>query len=128
MFLLFLAVIIVGKEVVRSSITPEFWEMMIIAENARKIYSVRRKTVQCHQRKRTSKLTIDDDTDGIIVLDEDANKLGLELRLYLHHRPDCVTATRNTVYRSEYFYRINDTDVISEMFDLGYRIGLNNAW
>ena len=72
--------------------------------------------------------TIDDDTDGIIALDEDANKWGLELRLYLHHKPDCVDSTRNTVYRSEYSYRINDTEVISEMFDLGYRIGLNNAW
>ena len=67
-------------------------------------------------------------TDGIIALDEDANKWGLELRLYLHHKPDCIISTRNTVYRSEYSYRINDTNVISEMFDLGYRIGLNNAW
>ena len=72
--------------------------------------------------------TIGDDTDGIIALEESANKWGLELRLYLHHKPDCVASTRNTVYRSEYSYRINDTDVISEMFDLGYRIGLNNAW
>lgn len=64
-------------------------------------------------------------TDGIIVLDEDANKWGLELRLYLHEEPSCIRATRNTVYRSEYAYRINDVDVISDMFDLGYRIGLN---
>ena len=68
---------------------------------------------------------IGDDTDGIIVLDEKANKWGLELRLYLRKKPDCIASTRNTVYRSEYYYRINDIDVISEMFDLGYRIGLN---
>lgn len=69
--------------------------------------------------------SIDDYTDGIIVLDEDANKWGLELRLYLHCAPDCISVTRNTVYRKEYSYRVNDNDVISELFDLGYRIGLN---
>ncbi len=69
--------------------------------------------------------SINDATDGVIVLDEDANKWGLELRLYLHYQPTCMQATRNTVYRSEYFYRINDVDIIWEMFDLGYRIGIN---
>lgn len=68
---------------------------------------------------------IDWDTDGIIVLDEDANKWGLELRLYLHVMPDCIESTHNTVYRSEYSYRVNNKDVIGELFDLGYRIGLN---
>lgn len=68
---------------------------------------------------------IGDDTDGIIVLDEDANKWGLELRLYLHNRPSFIQTTRNTVYRSEYMYRINDVAVIKEMFELGYRIGRN---
>lgn len=71
--------------------------------------------------------SINGSTDGIIVLDEDANKWGLELRLYLHHDPSGINAnaTRNKVYRSEYAYRINDVDVIRNMFDLGYRIGLN---
>lgn len=69
--------------------------------------------------------TIDNDTDGIITLEEDANKWGLELRLYLHERPNFVDVTRNRVYRSEYPYRINDVAVIKEMFSLGYRIGLN---
>lgn len=68
---------------------------------------------------------INNDTDGIIVLEEDANKWGLELRLYLHNRPSCIQATKNTVYRSEYSYRVNDVNVIWELFDLGYRIGLN---
>jgi len=68
---------------------------------------------------------INDSTDGIIVLDEDANKWGLELRLYLHDNPSCICATRNKVYRSEYAYRINDVDVISDMFNMGYHIGLN---
>ena len=69
--------------------------------------------------------TIDDDTEGIIVLEEDANKWGLELRLYLHNCPSFIPTTRNTVYRSDYSYRINDVAVIKEMFDLGYRIGIN---
>ncbi|MCH5250405.1 MAG: hypothetical protein J1E98_10745 [Lachnospiraceae bacterium] len=69
--------------------------------------------------------TINNNTDGIIALDEDANKWGLELRLYLHNCPSFIPTTRNTVYRSEYSYRINDVDVILEMFDLGYRIGIN---
>ena len=68
---------------------------------------------------------INNDTDGVIVLDENANKWGLELRLYMHEKPSFMQVTRNTVYRGEYLYRINDVNVIRELFDLGYRIGLN---
>ncbi len=68
---------------------------------------------------------INERTNGIIVLDNNANKWGLELRLYLHFRPSCVSSTRNKVYRSEYNFRINDVELIWEMFDLGYRIGNN---
>ena len=68
---------------------------------------------------------VNGNTDGIIVLEEDANKWGLELRLYLHFCPSGIQVTRNRVYRKEYEYRINDVDVIWELFDLGYRIGLN---
>ena len=69
--------------------------------------------------------SIDGRTDGIIVLDKDANKWGLELRLYLHFSPSCMHAARNRDYRNEYEYRINDVDVIWDLFNLGYRIGLN---
>ncbi len=69
--------------------------------------------------------SINNSSNGIIVLEEDANKWGLELRLYLHQKPNFIQATRNKVYRGEYGYRINDVDVIKEMFKLGYRIGLN---
>lgn len=69
--------------------------------------------------------SINNSTNGIIVLEEDANKWGLELRLYLHGNPSCISATRNQVYRSEYAYRINDVNIIRDMFDLGYRIGIN---
>ncbi len=68
---------------------------------------------------------IDNNTDGIIVLNESANKWGLELRLYLHHKPDCIASTQNNVYRVEYSYRVNDVDLIWDLFELGYRIGLN---
>lgn len=68
---------------------------------------------------------INENSDGIIVLDEDANKWGLELRLYLHFNPSCMHAARNRDYRNEYEYRINDVDVIQKLFELGYRIGQN---
>ena len=68
---------------------------------------------------------VDENSDGIICLEEDANKWGLELRLYLHQNPPRMHATYNTAYRSDYSYRINDKDVIMELFDLGYRIGQN---
>ena len=70
-------------------------------------------------------ISISDDSDGIIVLEEDANKWGLELRLYLHHSPACIHATKNRAYRNDYEYRINDVDVIWELFEMGYRIGKN---
>lgn len=69
--------------------------------------------------------SINDFSEGIIVLDENANKWGLELRLYMHYSPSFIHATSNRQYRKEYEYRINDKDVIGELFDLGYRIGEN---
>ncbi len=69
--------------------------------------------------------TINNNTDGIISLDDTANKWGVELRLYLHAAPPFINSTRNTAYRTEYQYRINDNDLIWGLFNLGYRIGLN---
>lgn len=69
--------------------------------------------------------SINDNSEGIIVLEEDANKWGLELRLYLHNLPTCIHATRNRDYRNDYEYRINDVHVIQELFAMGYRIGEN---
>lgn len=69
--------------------------------------------------------SINDNSEGIIVLEKDANKWGLELRLYLHHSPACIHATRNRTYRNDYEYRINDVDVILDLFKMGYRIGKN---
>ena len=66
--------------------------------------------------------------DGIIALDEDANKWGMELRCYFDNAngfPAGIKITSNRAYRPEYSYRFNDVDVIEELFDLGYHIGLN---
>lgn len=71
-------------------------------------------------------LTISD--EGIISLDENANKWGLELRCYFENKngfPAGIKVTSNRAYRSEYPYRFNDVDLIWELFELGYRIGLN---
>lgn len=65
---------------------------------------------------------------GLIVLKEDANKWGLELRLYFNDKsgiPDEIQVTRNSVYRPEYRFRINDVEIIKKLFERGYRIGLN---
>lgn len=73
-----------------------------------------------------SSISISD--EGIIALDEDANKWGLELRCYFNDRtgfPSGVQTTSNRAYRPEYPFRFNDVEVIMELFDLGYRIGEN---
>lgn len=72
--------------------------------------------------------TISVSTDGIIKLQDNANKWGLELRLYLHDKvgvPVGLKVTHNDQYRGDYAYRINDINVIRDLFDLGYRIGIN---
>lgn len=71
---------------------------------------------------------IDARTDGIIQLQPNADKRGLELRLYFHDKtgvPAGITVTRTDAYRGNYSYRINSVSIIKELFSLGYRIGLN---
>ena len=66
--------------------------------------------------------------EGIISLENDANKWGLELRCYFNDRngfPGGVQITSNRAYRPEYSYRFNDVDVIWDLFNLGYIIGIN---
>ncbi len=67
------------------------------------------------------------ETDGIMLLSDDVDKWGVELRLYLNNSPEFMRATRNRAYRPEYSFRINDNVLISEMFNLGYRIGRNSS-
>lgn len=68
------------------------------------------------------------DSDGIIVLENDANKWGLELRLYVVDRPPHFSELgfeNNHYYRPEYSYRLNSRDVINRLFEAGFRIGAN---
>ena len=72
-------------------------------------------------------LSIDD--EGIILLQDDANKWGLELRLYIRNCPpqnimDLGFAI-NTDYRIEFSYRLNNKDIVNYLFSHGYRIGIN---
>lgn len=74
--------------------------------------------------------SINTNTDGIIRLQSDANKWGLELRLYLHSTTGMPAAylrktSHNDNYRGEYRYRLNDNAIINELFANGYRIGVN---
>lgn len=82
--------------------------------------------IRDYNSRLSENLSISD--EGIIALDDDANKWGLELRCYFDDRtgfPPVVHTTSNRAYRSEYPYRFNDVDVIWDLFNLGYRIGLN---
>lgn len=64
--------------------------------------------------------------DGMIILQEDANKWGLELRLYVYNRPpQNLGFTHNDAYRDNYSYRLNDNNAIKFLFEQGYRIGIN---
>lgn len=69
------------------------------------------------------------DDEGLIVLQEDANKWGLELRLYVNNCPSDIKArygfTRNNAYRPGFSYRLNDNDIVDFLFSQGYRIGYN---
>lgn len=66
--------------------------------------------------------------DGIRTLSDDVDKWGVELRLYVPCTPPTSIRrmfTRNTVYRNEYPYRLNNNEIIYELFDRGFAIGLN---
>lgn len=68
------------------------------------------------------------DSDGIIILQEDANKWGLELRLYVSSCPPediLENFTKNDKYRENYKYRLNSNEILTQLFELGFRIGIN---
>lgn len=66
-------------------------------------------------------------SNGIVLLQEDANKWGLELRPYVTARPAYPGFVTNRHYLPEYSFRFNDNDVIMLLFEAGFRIGLNGA-
>lgn len=67
--------------------------------------------------------------DGIILLQNDANKWGLELRLYVRTCPPPnvkrLGFTHNDAYRNDFSYRLNNNDIVAYLFTQGYRIGFN---
>ena len=67
--------------------------------------------------------------DGIILLQEDANKWGLELRLYVRTCPPAKVKalgfTHNDAYRNDFSYRLNSNKIVKYLFEQGYRIGMN---
>lgn len=79
-----------------------------------------------YNRTHTPNITLN--SDGIIRLQEDANKWGLELRLYVPVAPPADIAKyfgKNRVYKTEYTYRLNDNGIIRELFNNGCKIGVN---
>lgn len=77
---------------------------------------------------RTHTPTITVNSEGIIVLQDNANKWALELRLYVPIAPPADIADlfrKNRVYRTDYLYRLNDNRIIRELFNNGCKIGLN---
>ncbi len=67
--------------------------------------------------------------DGIILLQDDANKWGLELRLYVRTCPPInvkrLGFTHNNAYRNDFTYRLNNNVIVNFLFNIGYRIGFN---
>lgn len=67
--------------------------------------------------------------DGIILLQEDANKWGLELRIYVRTCPPenvrRLGFTHNEAYRNDFSYRLNNNEIVKYLFEQGYRIGMN---
>lgn len=70
-------------------------------------------------------------SDGVIWLEDNANKWGVEYRLYVRNCPQesvkHLGFKRNTDYRNEFPYRLNDKKIIQFLFQQGYRIGLNRG-
>lgn len=77
---------------------------------------------------RTHQSAIDFCSEGIICLQNNSNKWGIELRLYVPIAPPATISTlfcRNMNYRVGYSHRLNNNDIIRALFEHGYRIGLN---
>lgn len=80
-----------------------------------------------YNRSYNEDLSIHD--DGIILLQEDANKWGLELRVYVRTCPPenvrRLGFTHNEAYRNDFSYRLNNNEIVRYLFEQGYRIGMN---
>ena len=84
-------------------------------------------TTFINEYNRTHAPSITVNSDGIIVLQDNANKWSLELRLYVSVAPPDDIAHlfgRNRVYKTDYPYRLNNNKLIRELYDRGCRIGI----
>lgn len=74
--------------------------------------------------------TVSTNDEGIVLLQDDANKWGLELRIYFQNKrgmPSAFSAIAkvNNTYKDQYLYRINDNEIIEELFSNSFHIGIN---
>lgn len=71
-------------------------------------------------------------TDGICTLGENVDKWGVELRIYLKDTTGMPKKWTKRVYENkkyranEFSYRIDDNELVWELFESGYRIGYNS--
>ena len=74
-------------------------------------------------------LNLTEKDDGVCALDKNANKWGLEYRLYTHERPTPPLGNSfhsNTEFRhTEYEYRLSDNDLVSSLLSSGFHLGRN---
>lgn len=71
------------------------------------------------------------DTDGIVLLQDDADKWGLELRIYISDTTNfpveynryLTTNTRFEEYYQAYDARLNNNNLIMQLIRIGFRIG-----
>lgn len=74
---------------------------------------------------------VDFETDGICTLNDSVDKWGVELRIYLNNVSGMPSDWVDRVYKNslyhanEFSYRIDDNELVWELFDNGYRIGYN---
>lgn len=86
-----------------------------------------------NQYRRITGESINGDTDGIVLLQNDADKWGLELRIYMsnadnfpaHYSDYLTTCTRVEEKYQGYLARLNNNDIIIELIRIGFRIGEN---
>lgn len=68
-------------------------------------------------------------SEGIIRLEDNSNKWGLELRLYVKSCPPenlrILGFKPTSTYRSDYPYRLNNNEIVKFLLKQGYRIGVN---
>lgn len=83
--------------------------------------------IQNYNASYSSAITLS--SNGVILLQDDANKWGLELRVYVRSCPPATVKslgfTHNNAYRDNYSYRLNNNQIVEFLFSKGYRIGIN---